>query len=149
MKQRQTSLESRTNKNTDNPKREEERTRTSWHGQEQAKTKGHGRAEERKLARKDSEAEKAKPQPKWWRKRRLNKTKWRKDDVMDAGAVEMALADGEDPSGRPAVVNMAEAQELGKQAALHSTQNLFWLVLDDQVELEFNDESIFSKDQTV
>ena len=69
--------------------------------------------------------------------------------MVDAGGVEMALADGEDPSGRAAVVNMAEAKELRKLAALHSIQKPFWLVLDDQEELEFNDESVCPKDQTV
>ena len=68
-------------------KRKERRTRTSPHGHKKAK-EGHRRAEERKPARRDSAAEKAQPQPKWWRKRRLDKTKWGKDDMMDAGEVE-------------------------------------------------------------
>ena len=68
---------------------------------------------------------------------------------MEAGEVEMALADGEDPSGRVAVVNMAEAKELRKLAVLHSIQKPCWLVLDEQQELEFNDESVCPKDQTV
>ena len=51
--------------------------------------------------------------------------KWAKDDIMDAGEVEMALADGEDPSGRVAVLNMAEAKELRKLAELHSVQKPF------------------------
>ena len=103
----------------------------------------------RKPARRDSEVEKATPQPLWWRKRRLDKSKWGKDDVMDAGDVEMALADGEDPSGRVAVVNMAEAKELRKQAAPHSIQKLLWLSPEEQEELEFNDESLCPKDHAV
>ena len=43
---------------------------------------------------------------------------------------------------------MAAAKELRKLAALHSIQKPFWLVLDEQEELEFNDESVCPKDQT-
>ena len=61
----------------------------------------------------------------------------------------MALADGQDPSGRVAVVNMAEAKELRKLAELHSIQKPFWLVPDEQEELEFSDGSVYPKDQAV
>ena len=69
--------------------------------------------------------------------------------MVDAGEVEMPLPDGEDPSGRVAVVSMAEAKELRKLAALHNIQKPLWLVLDEQEDLEFSDESVCPKDQTV
>ena len=85
-------VKSRNNKNSDEVKLrgKEDKDKPTW--AQQAK-EGHKKAEERKPARMDSEAEKAKQQPKWWRKRRLDKPKWGKDDVMEAGEVEMALAD--------------------------------------------------------
>ena len=82
--------------------------------------------------------EKAKPQPKWWRKRRLDKTQvGKRRRHVDAGEVEMALAERTRQRGP---LSGGHGRSEGIEEAWQSctaSRNPVWLVLDEQEELEF------------
>ena len=84
-----------------------------------------------------------------WRKRRLNKAKWRDNEIMGYPALMESLEDGADPTGKVAVLTLEEAKNARELADLHMIIDKFWIVLDEQPSLEYTDRhmSICPKEQ--
>ena len=84
-----------------------------------------------------------------WRKRRLNKAKWRDNEIMGYRALMESLEDGAGPTGKVAVLTLEEAKNARELADLHMIIDKFWIVLDDQPSLEYTDRhmSICPKEQ--
>ena len=74
-----------------------------------------------------------------WRKRRLNKAKWRDNEIMGYRALMESLEDGAGPTSKVAVLTLEEAKNARELADLHMIIDKFWIVLDDQPNLEYTD----------